>query len=256
MSFSWFFANLVASFLLPPINGVLPAVLGLALLRRHPRLGRWLIALGLAIVTAASLPVVAKYLLRPLEEQYPPLALAGIAKLDADAIVVLGSSRYRRAPEFDGQDDMRQLALERLRYGALLARASGKPLLLAGGKIEGEEFSESETMAKVLSRDFGIEARWLEGRSTNTRENARFSAEILLPLAVRRVVLVTNAFHMPRAVSEFEAAGFIVVPAPTAFMTGGEPSTLVDWLPRYEATRSTGYGLHEWIGLLWYRLRS
>lgn len=256
MSLSWLLTNFIASILLPPINGVLPALVGLVLLHRRPRLGSWLIAVGLAVVTAASLPIVAKCLLQPLEERYPPLALASVGQLDVDAIVVLGSSRYRHAPEFDGQDDMRQLALERLRYGALLARVSGKPILLAGGKLEGEEFAESDTMARVLSRDFGVEARWLEGRSTNTRENARYSAEILLSQGIRRVALVTNAFHMPRAVSEFDAAGFSVVPAPTVFLAGSEPSTFVDWLPRYETTRSTGYGLHEWIGLLWYKVRN
>lgn len=254
MSFSWFITNLVAAFFLPPLNGVVPAFIGVALLKRRPRLGRFLVVGGLLVVTASCLPIVAKALLQPLEMQYPPLAVEKLASLDVDAIVVLGSGRYRQAPEFGGNDDIRQLALERLRYGALLAKESGKPLLVTGGNPDAAGLSEADAMALVLARDFGVEARWLEGQAGNTRQNAQFSAEILLPLGLRRVAVVTNAFHMPRSVPEFEAVGFTVLPAPTAYFTGTGPATWIDLMPRYEATRSTGYGLHEWVGLLWYRL--
>ena len=255
MSLSWFLVNLAAGFLLPPLNGLLPAFVGLLLLSRRPRLGRILIAGGLGLVMFCAMPIGAKLLLQPLEAKYPPLALNSLAALDVDAIVVLGSGRYRDAPEFGGVDDVKQLALDRLRYGALLARESGKPLLVTGGNADGDGLSEAEAMRVSLARDFGVEVRWLEERSANTRENGLFSAEILLPQGVSRVALVTHAFHMPRAVVAFEAAGFTVLPAPTSYFTGRRPAALIDFLPRYESTRSAGYGLHEWIGLVWYRLR-
>ena len=256
MSLSWLITNLVAALLLPPLNGLLPAVLGMALLSRRPRLGRWLLAAGLAMLFLCSLPIVAKVLLQPLENRYPPLPVDQLASLDVDAIVVLGSGRYRQAPEFGEADDVKQLALERLRYGALLARQSGKPLLVTGGRPDGDGATEAEAMAVSLARDFGVAVRWQEGGSNNTRENAEYSAAILLPEGVRRIALVTHAFHMPRSVPVFERAGFSVLPAPTAYFTSRRPASLLDFIPRYEAVRSAGYGLHEWIGLLWYRLRS
>lgn len=256
MSLSWLLTNLVAGFLLPPLNGLWPACLGLLLVGRRPRLGRFLMACGLLVILASALPIVAKSLLRPLETRYAPLPESALGELDVDAIVVLGSGRYRDAPEFGGADDIKGLALERLRYGALLARRSGKPLLVTGGRPDGEGDPEAMAMARVLTRDFGVQVRWAEDKSTNTRENARLTAEILLPANVRRVALVTHAFHMPRSVPEFEAAGFTVLPAPTAYFTDGKPSTMLDLQPRHEVLRSTGYAIHEWIGQLWYHLRS
>lgn len=251
---SWFLTNLIASFFLPPINGALPAFVGLALLRRRPRLGRTLVFLGLLVVVLESLPIVAKALLVPLEYKYPTLLPEAVEKLEADAVVVLGSGRYRLGPEFGGEDDVRGLALERVRYGALVARKAGLPVLVAGGNAGEEGPSEAELMRNSLDRDFGVDVRWLEQSSTNTRGNARYSAQILLPENVRRIVLVTHAFHMPRSVREFERAGFTVIPAPMGYLSGRGDSLLIDYLPRYATTRDTGYALHEWIGLLWYLL--
>lgn len=249
---SWFLTNLIASFFLPPINGALPAFLGLALLRRKPRLGRTLVFLGLLVVVLESLPIVAKGLLVPLEFKYPTLLPEAVDKVEADAVVVLGSGRYRLGPEFGGWDDVRGLALERLRYGALVARKAGLPILVSGGNAGEEGPSEAEIMRVSLERDFGMEVRWLEDASTNTRGNARYSAQILLPQNVRRIVLVTHAFHMPRSAREFERAGFTVIPAPMGYLSGQGEAILIDYLPRYATTRDTGYALHEWIGLLWY----
>lgn len=251
---SWFLTNLIASFFLPPINGALPAFLGLALVGRKPRLGRVLIFLGLLVVVLESLPIVAKILLVPLEYRYPTLLPEAVGEVEADAVVILGAGRYSMGPEFGGSDDVRGLALERLRYGALVARKSGLPVLVTGGTVIEGEAAEGELMRESLSRDFGVDVRWLEDASLNTRGNARLSAKILLPQNVRRIILVTHAFHMPRSVREFERAGFTVIPAPLGYLSERGESILIDYLPRYTTTRDTGYALHEWIGLLWYSL--
>lgn len=252
---SWLLTNLVASFLLPPLNGLVPAFAGLLLLGRRPRLGRSLLAFGLLLLAALALPIVADALLRPLEDRFPPLPRETLARLDAEAVVILGAGAYRRAPEFAGADDVRQLALDRLRYGALLARESGRPVLVTGGAHPGQGKPEALAMEVALTRDFGIHPRWIEARAEDTRQNALYSAEKLLPQGLRRIALVTHAFHMPRAVAAFEAAGFQVVPAPTAFLATSRPRTLLDFLPRYEAMRNSGLALHELIGIAWYRLR-
>lgn len=252
---SWLMANFVASFFLPPLNGLMPAFIGLCLVRRRPRLGKGLIALGLVLLTAFSLAFVADSLLEPLEGRYPALPRESLRDLKVDAIVILGSGRYRKAPEFGGDDDVRQLALDRLRYGALLARESGRPILVSGGNPDGHGSSEAQAMKIALARDFGVPTRWVEEESGSTHENARYSAEILLPLGIRRIALVTHAFHMPRSVAAFEAAGFEVVPAPTAFLGSRRPPIVLDFIPRYDVMRNSGFALHEFIGILWYRLR-
>ncbi|MBS1191611.1 MAG: hypothetical protein H6R10_3403 [Rhodocyclaceae bacterium] len=252
---SWLLTNLVASFLLPPLNGLLPAFLGLLAARRRPRLGRLAMAFGLFLLAAQSLPIVADALLEPLESRYAALPQESLAGLDVDAVVILAGGRYRQAPEFGGADDVRQFTLDRLRYGALVARESGKPVLLTGGNPEGGGSPEAVAMEAALARDFGLSARWVEDKSRTTRENAVYSADILLPRGLRRIALVTHAWHMPRSVAAFEAAGFEVVPAPTAFLASRRPLMALDFVPRYEGMHRSGIAIHEAVGMLWYRLR-
>ncbi|MBI2307437.1 MAG: YdcF family protein [Rhodocyclales bacterium] len=253
MSLSWLLGNLLSSLLLPPLNGLVLAVAGLFLWRLRPRLARFLVLAGVFLITALSLGVVARALLAPLESRYPPLPAAAHARLPVDAIVVLGAGRYRSPPEF-AEDDVANATLDRLRYAALLARASGKPLLVTGGAPDGGGRSEGEAMRGALARDFGVRVRWVESASDNTAENARRSAELLLPAGVKRIALVTHAWHLPRSVAVFEAAGFTVLAAPTAYVSA-RPATPLDFVPRVAAMQQAATALHEWFGIAWYALR-
>lgn len=255
MSIAWLLTNIVVCFLLPPANGLLLVVAGMLLRRRFPRLARTLLVTGFLLIFLLSLRGVSRQLLAPLESRYPPLAIQQLSALQIDAIVVLGGGRYREAPEFGMGDEGNATSLVRMRYAALLARATRKPLLVTGGRPDGGNSSEAESMQRTLARDFGVRVQWLEDASDNTLENAHYSAQILLPKGIRRIALVTHAWHMPRSVQVFEAAGFSVLPAPTAFV-GASPLTPRDYLPRAESLAESSLAMHEWIGLLWYRLRS
>ena len=93
---SWFLTNLIASFFLPPLNGLLPLAAGFLVRRRWPRLGWALSVLGFALVLAFSMPWFGWQLIAPLEERYPVLSEAALRDLDVDAVVILGAGRYRR----------------------------------------------------------------------------------------------------------------------------------------------------------------
>ena len=246
MSIGWLITNLLAALLLPPLNGLLLTGLGWSLWRRRPRLARTLVGVGLTLLFVLAMPAVGDAMLRSLEGQ--PLSQAAMRQ--AQAIVILGGGRYREAPEYGG-DTVGTETLARLRYAAKLQRESGVPLLVSGGTPDGAGLSEAEAMRRVLEGEFGVPVRWAEGRSDNTRENALFSAAMLKRDGATRVLLVTHAWHMPRAARSFEQAGLAVSPAPTLFHR--EPLTPPDFLPQsYNGAR---YAMHEWIGLLWYRLR-
>ncbi len=246
MSISWLFTNLFAAFLLPPLNGLLLAGLGWVLWYRSPRLARGLLGAGLGLLLLLALPVVGDAMLRSLEGE--PLDPAQAQQ--AQAIVVLGGGRYRAAPEYGG-DTVGDVSLTRVRYAAKLQRETGLPLLVSGGKPDGTGLSEAETMRRVLRDEFGVAVRWVEGESDNTRENALNSAAMLKREGVTRVLLVTHAWHMPRAWRAFEAAGIGVSPAPTLFHRA--PLTPLSFLPQgYGAARQV---MHEWIGMFWYFLR-
>src|SRR5690606_3210249 len=98
------------------------------------------------------------------------------------------------------------------------------------------------------------DVRWVEGRSESTWENAVLSAPILREAGVKRILLVTHAFHMPRARASFAAQGFDVVPAPTAFRKTPELS-LHALLPSAKGLADTSFAFHEWLGRIWYALR-
>lgn len=240
--------KILAALLLPPLGPLLLVALGLAVLRRRGRLGRLLAWSGLLALYLLSTPAVTDPLLATLQVA-PPVKYAQLR--DAQAIVVLGGGRYRDAPEY-GADTVNRLTLERIRYGARLARASGLPLLVSGGAPLGGR-PEAEAMAEALAQDFGVPVRWVENASRDTRENARFSAALLHREGIARVLLVSHAWHMRRALVEFAAAGLETVPAPTGFVHTTRPVAF-DWLPSRAGVNHGYYAAHEWLGILAQRL--
>ena len=246
---AWLATNFIAAFLLPPLSLILLMLAGMLLLKRKPFLGKTLIAAGLGLLYALSMPLVAG-LLFGLLQPAPFNHKTDIRH--AGAIVVLGAGRYEDAPEYGG-DTASPLALERLRYAAALHRQTGLPLLVTGGAPDGG-LPEAQFMREILEREFKVPVRWTESASRNTRENALFSRDVLAKENIHRILLVTHAWHMPRAQTAFERAGFDVIPAGTRFV--GKPEyRLLDFIPDASALRSSSYALHEFIGIVWYKVR-
>lgn len=239
----------LGQFGLPPTSLVLLAVAGAWLSLRRRVLGVALTTASLLALLALSTNVVAHALIRTLEP--PPLAPADRAA--AQAIVILAGGRVHSSPEWGG-DTVSSSTLRRLRYGAQLARETGLPVLLAGGNPDRGRLPEASLMQTVLEREFGIQARWIEERSETTAQNARLCAAILAPLGIRGVLLVTDAFHMPRARRAFATAGLTPIAAPTGYI-GRRGFRLQQLAPNAEALRVSNVALREWAAGLWYRLR-
>lgn len=235
--------KLLTAWLFPPAGLVLLSLLGLVLLiRRRIRLGVTCMLLGQGALLLLSLPVIASALIRSLEV-YPAAAPAELATVQA--VVILGGGTRYGAPEYGGEDTVTAATLERLRYGAKLAREYRLPLLVTGGAVYGGR-PEAVSMQTVLTGEWGLPVRWVEDQARDTRENARLSARMLKAAGITRVALVSQAWHLPRAVPLFVAEGLTVVPAPTAF-TESQP-LLEAWLPSAEALRVSRQALHEWVG--------
>jgi uncharacterized SAM-binding protein YcdF (DUF218 family) len=248
MSIAWLITNFIAAFLLPPLNLIVLGGLGLYFLQRRRNLGKWLIALSLGGLTVLSLPIVSGALLDAL---MPPLVKFNGS--EADAIVILGGGINPESLEYGGPAPGSH-TLERLRYGAWLARKLGKPILVTGGHPAGGE-AEGRVMRDTLERDFGLKVRWVEDQSNNTRENGRFSSAILKQDGIRRIYLVSDAWHLTRAIPEFEREGLQVFAAGTGYA----PYTglhVLDFLPNAGALNTSSLALHEGIGILWYHIRN
>ena len=249
MSVTWLLKNLLGNLLLPPSNVLI--LLALALFfRKH----RWSLGLALfagLLLLAQSLPPVAGALISTLETRAGPVL---IDPQGAQAIVILGSGLDRNAEEYGG-DTVNHRSLVRLRYGATLAQRYGLPVLISGGTPVNAKRSEAAVMGDVLEREFDVPVRWRESKSVDTAENAIFSAERLRADGIQRIILVTQAFHLPRARKLFEATGLEVIPAPTDFKgRRRERLSPADWLPQAYALHDSYYALHEWVGLAWAEL--
>jgi len=245
----------IKQWLLPPGLLILLLLAGWWLSARFPRLSALCFVAGVGGLWLMSLPLVMEQGARLLERE-PALDVQAWPQLaqQADAIVVLGAGRERGDPAWGGADQPSLLALQRMRFAATLAKANGLPVLTSGGLHYGEPPSEAELMATYLQADFGVPVTWQERDSHTTWENAQLSARILQPLGKRRVVLVTQAWHMPRARWSFEQAGFTVIAAPMAFLGGAHGRPFAGLLPESRAMWHNAQLLNEALGLLAYRV--
>ena len=241
----------LANLVLPPTGPLLLAMLGLLLLPRRPWLGRTLAWMGVLALLALSLPPMSHALLRALD-QTPALDLSRAR--EAQAIVILGGGVRRPAPEYGGET-LGRLTLERVRYGALVARRTELPVLVSGGALL-PGTTEAALMSRAMEQEFGVKVRWEEARSRDTRSNAVESAAILLPLGIKRVVLVAHGFDMPRATAEFASTGLQVIPAPTLVTSQRfDHEHLGELLPAVGALQGSYFALYELMGDAVRRLR-
>ena len=144
--------------------------------------------------------------------------------------------------------------MARLRYAANLARRSELPVLTSGGVMHWHTLPLATLMAQTLVNEFNVSVRWEEGRSQSTGTNALWSASMLKADGIKRILLVTHAWHIPRARRAFEKMGIEVIAAPTAFRTW-PVRRWISLVPSAGALRETRWALHETVGRLWYWAR-
>lgn len=253
-------SKIVGILLTPPGVIILVALAGLLLQLRWRKTGGALVIVSVALLFALSLPLTGRALIAPLETTSAPLPAATLtpedARKQADAIVVLGGGRYAQASEYGDTDAVSEATLHRLRYAAWLHRRTGLPILVSGGAPFGEQMAEALLMQVALEEDFQVRPKWAEPRSRNTQENAVFSKDVLAAAGVRRVYLVTHAWHMPRAHWAFVNAGLDAVPAPMGFTTLGKGEREgLGYLPSARGLNLSALALRERLGFVWYKYK-
>lgn len=241
---------LLGTLVLPPAGPLLLAGLGLLWVRRSKLAGGVVAVGGLGLLWLLSCNAVAVWLAQALLPPVLPLPADALQSQKVQAIVVLGGGALPDAPEY-GEAQPAAPTLTRLRYGLRLARQSGLPVAFAGGvgwgAMGAHTATEGEVAQRVAQKDFGTTLRWVDDQSRDTAENAVQTAKLLQPEGVRRIALVTDAAHMPRAAEAFVAAGFEVTPAPTRFVLP-RSRPLLEWLPTTHGLQASREVLHEWLG--------
>jgi uncharacterized SAM-binding protein YcdF (DUF218 family) len=243
-----------AALLRPLLLVFLAAFVGLLLVwRRYGRKRLVFLTIALALLAAACLPVSSYYALGSLEWSYPRLEKR---PNDAAAIVVLAGS-IRPSDHDKWQCSPGTDTLYRCLRAAELYRATPCPIVVSGGKVHD---SDPLPPAAEVMRDFllsqGVDSGDLivETRSRTTYENALECARILADKDIHRVVLVSDAAHLRRAVGCFRKQGIDTVPCGCRYRATGRNGGVADFLPDGSAAAGVEEAAHEWLGLAWYWL--
>jgi uncharacterized SAM-binding protein YcdF (DUF218 family) len=232
-------------FVLPPglfVTGTL--LLGLFAYRRDKVLARCFLFLSF-LLYLFFIPFTGHFLIHTLEKQYtPPKEVSG------DVIIMLGGGATFDTPDIDGKGHLYGSAANRLLTAARLHNQTGLPIVISGGTVYPDNGSEAD-IAKRQLVSLGIEqdAIFVETKSRNTEENAKYTKELLKKEHFQKPILVTSAYHMPRAVNHFHNVGLTVEPYPTDYSSNQNTEVYPNQFSPAMIT-STYKALKEYLGML------
>jgi uncharacterized SAM-binding protein YcdF (DUF218 family) len=217
------------------------------------RLGSWLVVTSLVLVVLAGYSPLGNVLILPLEQRFPPWDPSHGAP---DGIVVLGGAIESDISAARGAIALNEAA-ERITATAELARRypDARIIFSGGSGSLFDTISEAPAAVKELEA-LGVAPDRItaEEQSRNTVENAVFSELLAQPKPGEHWLLVTSAFHMPRAIATFRAAGFPVEAYPVDWRTRGPADATMPFSVLPAGLAVTDTAVHEWIGLVAYRL--
>lgn len=249
---------ILTTLLLPPVPLLLLTLIGARLILPRRGLGWFVILLSIALLWLSTCTGTARLLNQFVLHPPPALTFDRIQALKAEAqakrpvaIVVLGGGLESLAPEY-GVASLRAPSLERLRYGIWLGRETGLPVAFSGGVgwAQLDSKPEAQIAAQIASAEYGRPLKWVEDNSRDTRENAIRTIALLKPQGIRRIVLVTHGYHMPRALRHFEQAAGGEIAIEPAAMGLAKRSDLpaLTWMPSSQGFEDTRNVLRELLG--------
>lgn len=236
-----FFNKLLPAFVLP--IGIVTLLILLAGWKKW----RWAAWLAAAALLASSTGVVGNALLRSLENAYPARSIASLP--EADAVLVLGG--ILSPGKATGLVTEWSEAVERFEAGVEIVQRGKARLVLFTGDPRGSEGSALQREA--IERGVPRERTAVIGAVGNTADEAAQLKRYAQQHGLKRVVLVTSAWHLPRAMRLFQGAGVELTPFPVdyrALPNTGLP--YLDWIPNAGALGKTETALRECYGIAFY----
>lgn len=243
----YFIKFLYATFILPPGIFILALIIfSLKLCRYKAKLGKNLLILTLVFYIFTT-PLVDNSIISLLENKYTvPVNPKG------DVIVMLGGGATLDTPNLNFNGHLSGFAANRLITSVELYKKLNIPIIISGGKVFKSTGTESEISKNILIT-MGIPENKIivENQSINTTENAKYTKKILDKYNFKNPILVTSAFHMPRAVIQFKKFNINVLPFPTDYQTNLRGSfELNDFIPSSDALVKLSLSVKEFIGIL------
>lgn len=220
----------------------------------HNRAALYILMSGVGSLLVLGYSSLSTVLLSVLTERFPPGQATGDVPT---GIIVLGGAIDPRISKRRRVVEVGACAGRIIAMIELAVRFSNCRILYCGGdeSFVGASGSEAPLAAKLLC-DLGIKADRiiLDSESRTTAESAAQAYSIVQPKAEERWLLVTSAFHMPRAMGAFRAVHFDVEPFPVDWITGGAGDARVPFSKLSAGLARIDIVVHEWIGLAFYRL--
>ncbi|MCB8840443.1 YdcF family protein [Aurantimonas sp. VKM B-3413] len=249
----FFYLAKIGWFVLQPLVAVMVLALAALLARRLRlrRIGTAFLALSALLLVICSLSPLGLLMMAALEDRIPrpdlPENVAGI--------VVLGGALDTRVARTRGEPELNEAADRMTAAMALSRRYPKAKILFSGGQaavLEDDIPEAQPAEALLLSLGLPPDRLLLDSRSRDTYENAVYSKELADPKSGETWLLVTSAYHMPRALGCFRRAGFPVVPVPVDYRT---PAGQAVWRPSRDAVRNlekVHFAIREYLGLFAY----
>lgn len=242
--------KVISAFILPP--GVFVTILLLSgmwfFYRKYRTVGITNCLLGV-LLWALSVEPVGDTMLRGLESD---LRIPEDPR--GDVIVLLGGGVYDDVPDMSGLGAPSEDMLARIVTAVRLQRNLKIPIIVAGGAVFEGRSAEAHVVKRFLT-DLGVPENmiFIEDRSRDTIQNAKYTAEICKAIGCKNPLLVTSAYHMKRSLMSFEKAGMKVTPFPAQFKTSKDKKYFWhDLLPSVKNFENSYIALHEYVGLVFY----
>jgi uncharacterized SAM-binding protein YcdF (DUF218 family) len=244
----------IAQLLIPPGSLILLGFIGIYFWQK--RWGKWLTLVSFIMLWLLSISPVRNILTSSLEYQYPAYSFNQTLPNNT-AIILLGNGIQEKAPDYQGKDSLTRFGMMRTIYAAQIAKQTGLPIYATGGTPLKERATSESSVMKQWLINLGIDEAHIheEDQANTTWENAVFTNKILQEQNINHIILVTSAWHMPRAVWCFEQQGLNVTPAPTDYLTDLADNDIRSFLPHWDRLADSGHALHEYLGLFWYQLK-
>lgn len=243
----------VASLITPPGLFIILLIIGAFLNRRHK--GKMAILLLLSFgLYLTSIGPVANLLLSPIENQYSIPFLDDLRT--TDAYVVLGGGTNDKGVDIFGQGTLSNDSTARLIAAYRLYRMVHKPIIITGGPAYPGRVPESEIEKRFLVK-LGVRNDHVmtEIKSRDTYENAIHTKELCVDRGISRIVLVTSAYHLKRAMLLFSPLFSDVTPCPAGFRTSPDEIRLRDFFPSADSLHSVSIASRERLGILFYEVK-
>ena len=248
-------SKLFTAWILPPGLAITMLFLWAIMLikKKNYGIGVLMLIFAASVYTACLGPLANKLML-PLENTYAQLNVKDISS--HDVYVVLGGGIHSNAPNLEGEGSPTGDALHRIVYAFRLYRIQPLPIIVSSGKAYQCQRPEAPVLKRYLFQ-MGVPEKdiYTDSKSRNTYENADDVKNLCAKMTCNKIILITSAFHMKRAVYAFKHAGLTnIVPAPTDYKVNRTCYNFMDYMPNIEALDNTYRAMHEYVGMLYYKL--